>query len=360
MNTAAAYAPGEAQYQNAIALFGQGRHAEGVQLLGQAVGVGHVPAMSLLGGQLITGRGVQPDPVTGIRLIMAAAERGGGYASAIAATFFASGMSGRIDWPRGLDYLLRAAELGFAPAQQELRVLAGKRAGKDWKALRRAIDIDTWRRFPAPRPLSEDPLVLAAPGLLPLDVCDHLIAHAAPRLAPAKVYDDGEMTTLDIRRNTSAEFPICDMDMVFLAARERLCALGGLSPMQADGAQVLHYDVGERFVHHFDFFEPTVESNARIIATTGQRVVTVLVYLNEDGLQGGETDFPRLNIRHRGRKGDGVMFRNLDRAGQPDRRTWHAGLPPTAGEKWLLSLWIRDRTPPGLGDPRVVAAMEGR
>jgi len=201
---------------------------------------------------------------------------------------------------------------------------------------------------------------LAVPGVFTTDVCDHLIAHAAPRLAPAKIYDDGELATKDIRRNTSAEFPICDMDMVFLAARERLCALGGLSPMQADGSQVLHYDVGERFAHHFDFFEPGLESNARIIATTGQRVVTVLVYLNEDGLEGGETDFPRLGIRHRGRKGDGLMFRNLDAAGEPERRTWHAGLPPTAGEKWLLSLWIRDRTPPGLGDPRVVAALEGR
>ena len=232
--------------------------------------------------------------------------------------------------------------------------------GKDWKALRRAFDIEAWRRFPKPHTLSEDPLVLTVPGLLPLDVCDHLIAHAAPRLAPAKIYDDGELATKDVRRNTSAEFPMCDMDMVFLAARERLCALAGLSPMQADGSQVLHYDVGERFVHHFDFFEPGVESNARIIAATGQRVVTALVYLNEEGLEGGETDFPRLGIRHRGRKGDGLMFRNLDAAGEPDRRTLHAGLPPTAGDKWLLSLWIRDRFPPGLGDPRVVAALDGR
>jgi hypothetical protein len=77
-------------------------------------------------------------------------------------------------------------------------------------------------------------------------------------------------------------------------------------------------------------------------------------------LEGGETDFPRLGIRHRGRKGDGLMFRNVDAEGRGDYRTLHAGLPPTQGEKWLVSLWIRDRPPAGYGHPRLAAAMEGR
>jgi hypothetical protein len=32
---------------------------------------------------------------------------------------------------------------------------------------------------------------------------------------------------------------------------------------------------------------------------------------------------------------------NTDETGRPDRRTMHVGLPPTRGEKWLLSQWIR-------------------
>jgi hypothetical protein len=39
------------------------------------------------------------------------------------------------------------------------------------------------------------------------------------------------------------------------------------------------------------------------------------------------------------------MFANVDLVGNPDRSTLHAGLTPTQGEKWLLSQWIRDRTP---------------
>ena len=39
------------------------------------------------------------------------------------------------------------------------------------------------------------------------------------------------------------------------------------------------------------------------------------------------------------------MFANVDLNGAPDRLTLHTGCSPTRGEKWLLSQWIRDRTP---------------
>src|ERR1700742_2907882 len=121
----------DAQYQTAIALFGQGRHAEAVELLSLASQAGHVPSMSLLGGQLLSGRGVTPDPIAGIRLTIAAAERGGGYACAMAGMLWASGVAGKADWPRALDYLRRGAEAGYPPAQAQMRLLSGKRLGTD-------------------------------------------------------------------------------------------------------------------------------------------------------------------------------------------------------------------------------------
>lgn len=351
----------DAQYQQALVLFGQGRHVEGAQLLGHAAQAGHVPSMSLLGGQLLSGRGVPTDTLNGVRLIMAAAERGGAFACATAATLCARGYSGRPDWPRALDYLQRAAELGFQPAQAQLRLLSGYKAGVDWKKLRRAIDIAVWRKLPKAVTLSEDPPVRAAPGLLSAELCDVLIARAKPLLTPAKVYDElqGGRTTTDVRRHSAAQFQVTDTDLVMLAVCDRLCAFAGLPAVHAETCQVLHYKVGEYFGPHFDFFEPGFGGHANMLTDYGQRVATVLVYLNDD-LEGGETDFPRLGVRHKGRKGDALMFRNVDGEGRPDPRTLHAGLPPTQGEKWLLSLWIRDRAPPGYGDARVLSALEGR
>ena len=352
----------DAQYQTALALFGQGRHAEGSQLLGQAAQTGHVPSMSLLGGQLLAGRGIEPDPVAGVRLIMAAAERGGAFACALAATVFASGFSGQPDWKRGLDFLQRSAELGFAAAQAQLRLLSGFKAGTDWQRLRRAINIAAWRKPPRSVTLCEDPQILAFAGVISPEICEAMIDAARPRLGPAKVYDavGGGNTTASERRHSAAEFAIGDMDMVLLAVRERLCGLVGMPTVNADGSQVLHYKVGDRFTNHFDFFDPVFPGHAHHLAVGGQRLFTVLLYLNEAGLEGGETDFPMLKVRHRGGQGDVLLFRNIDADGQLDRRTLHAGLSPTAGEKWLLSTWVRDRAAQSTGDPQYIEALSGR
>ena len=352
---------GDAQYQTALTLFGQGRYAEGSQMLSQAALAGHVPAMSLLGGQLLAGRGAEFDAATGARLILRAAERGSGFACATAATLFARGYAGCPDWPRALDFLTRSAELGFQPAQAQLRLLSGYKAGIDWKKLRRAVDIAAWRKIPKPVTLNEDPLIRTVQGLLSAELCDALIARARPLLASAPVYNEtqGGNTIAEARRHSAAMFRVTDMDLVTEAVCNRVSALAGMPAVNAESLQVLHYRVGEYFAPHVDGWDLTFEGHAATLKTLGQRVFTVLVYLNDD-LEGGETEFLRLGLRHRGRKGDALMFRNVDAAGQTDPRTLHAGRPPSQGEKWLLSLWIRDRAPPENSDPGLNAAMAGR
>jgi hypothetical protein len=349
----------DAQFQAALTLYGQGRNAEGVRMLGQAAEGGHVAAMTLLGHYLLIGRDVQPDAVAGARLIVAAAEGGGGLACTMAAALLAVGAGGPPDWPRALDYLRRGAELGFQVAQAQLRLLAGK-DGDDWKGLQRSVDIEAWRAAPEPSPLSSDPRVWAFEGVASPAVCDWIIAQARSRLRPATVFTSAGFYGVSSERNNSAaQLSAADADLVVLAVRERLAACADLPVMHLDGPQVLHYAVGQQFAPHVDFFDPAIPNQAEQMAFAGQRVATALLYLNDEGLEGGETDFPRLGIRHRGRPGDALVFFNVDAAGQSDRRTLHAGLAPTRGEKWLLSQWIRDRAPPGAANPELVAALNG-
>ena len=54
-------------------------------------------------------------------------------------------------------------------------------------------------------------------------------------------------------------------------------------------------------------------------------------------------EFPQLGKRFKGRRGNALFFWNVEPDGTPDKRTVHAGLPPTRGEKWMLSQWIRER-----------------
>jgi hypothetical protein len=41
--------------------------------------------------------------------------------------------------------------------------------------------------------------------------------------------------------------------------------------------------------------------------------------------------------------GDAIYWANVDDSGRPDRLTRHAGLPPTSGEKWIFSQWLRSQ-----------------
>lgn len=336
----------ESVYARAVAAQAAGRYDEAVQLLWQASRRGDVNCMSLLGAQLISGRGVRPDLQAGARLIMEAAERGGPYACALASIL----MAVRRDWPRALDYLQRGAELGHEPARAQLRFLARLKGDarpqpSAWSQLRRRIDVTAWSASPPRRALSVDPSIEVVEGFLTPDVCDWLVQRGRERLAPAKVLDANmRLVRSQIRSNSAAAFALIHMDLVMMLIWERVASAWGLSFTALEGPQVLHYAVGQQFAPHEDFLYPEIPDQAADIAARGQRAQTLLVYLNE-GFEGGETDFPTLGLKFKGRKGDALMFANVLVDGSPDRRMRHAGLPPTAGEKWLLSQWIRN--PPG-------------
>jgi prolyl 4-hydroxylase len=259
------------------------------------------------------------------------------------------------DWSTALDHLQRAAELGLQLAQGELAALAGEwrlshdiAAGKgsasfsDWARLRRAVDLAGWLAAPPPRMASASPRIAMIEGFAAPEICDWLIDRARPRLTPAKVYDldTGLARSVGVRTNSECHFPLDESDFVLLFLRARMAKITEL-PMDAmEAPAILHYLPGQEFLPHFDFFDTASPGHAKDMAERGQRVLTFLLCLN-DGYEGGETEFPVLGKRWRGHRGSALFFWNVEPDGAPDRRTAHAGLPPTRGEKWLLSQWIR-------------------
>jgi prolyl 4-hydroxylase len=173
------------------------------------------------------------------------------------------------------------------------------------------------------------------------EICDWLIAHAKPKLERAVVFDAEKGTRIDPGRSNSAHhFPMMEKDLVFLLVQSRIAAVTERTMNDMEVPAILHYALGEEFLPHVDFVSTEMPAYAQQVAAMGQRVVTFLLYLNDD-YEGGETEFPRTNIRFKGAKGDALLFVNVDASGAPDYSTLHAGLSPTSGEKWLLSQWIR-------------------
>jgi len=99
---------------------------------------------------------------------------------------------------------------------------------------------------------------------------------------------------------------------------------------------------GDEITEHYDFVDPNVPGYKHEIASKGQRVVTFLVYLNDD-YAGGTTELPEIGLSHKGRRGEALYFVNALPDGSADLRTLHAGRPPTHGEKWIVSQFMRNR-----------------
>jgi hypothetical protein len=188
-----------------------------------------------------------------------------------------------------------------------------------------------------------DPAIATAPGLLPPALCDYLVGLAAPLMQRAEVNDlrDGSRVHR-MRTNSQARFGFTNTDVIGVLASRRVAQLAGEPFENQEDAMILRYRPGEAYEEHFDFVDPRVPAFAHELATQGQRIATVLVYLN-DGYTGGYTEFPRLQWRFRGAPGEALAFRSVTANGEPDPRTLHAGRPPQTGEKWILSKWLRDR-----------------
>jgi prolyl 4-hydroxylase len=260
------------------------------------------------------------------------------------------------DWNAVLDGLQRAAEFGHGLAQAELAALAGEWAlawailgndappGMVWESLRRAIDLAQWLTPPPLRILSPSPRIATVEGIAAPELCDWLIARARSKLEPAGVYDleTGRQRVESVRTNSACYFPWKDSDVLLLVLRARMASVAELPVYAMESTAVLHYTVGQQFLPHFDFLDTGKPGHAKDVAGRGQRVLTFLISLSDD-YEGGETEFPALGKRWKGRKGNGLFFWNVEPDGTMDRRTLHAGLAPTRGEKWLLSQWIRGK-----------------
>jgi hypothetical protein len=274
-------------------------------------------------------------------------------ASCLLAVFAATGIGIPQSWPRALDLLLDGAQAGSSAARKQLALLAepgnpqslaDAEDGEIWRRLRHSISLERWTAPPDQRVLCKAPVVVAIGGFVSPDICRWIVGRAADRLRPAMLYG-GQSTSPQrsaARTNSAFEIDVLDFDLVILAVRARIAATLGVPVRALEPPQVMHYEVGEEFAPHRDFLAPELPGHAADIARQGQRIVTFLIYLNSE-FEGGETDFPVLALAYKGGTGDALYFGNVDPTGAPDPRTLHAGLPPTRGEKWLFSQWVRDR-----------------
>jgi prolyl 4-hydroxylase len=167
------------------------------------------------------------------------------------------------------------------------------------------------------------------------------LCHAArPSLAPALVRDpqSGRALRLPFRTNSATIIAANHANLTVRLIERSLIQIAQMPMLNAEDLGLLHYGVNEEYKPHRDYLH---DPNLMGPGTPGQRVRTLFCYLNEPTL-GGETEFLHWNQRVSPKLGRVVVFDNMI-AGKVDPDSVHAGLPVLAGEKWLATLWLRER-----------------
>jgi hypothetical protein len=313
-----------------------------IAALSRAATAGDLAAMSAVAHRLLVGYGVPEMPADAVRLLGEAARGGEPTALARLAALTAGGAHVRQDWTLALRLLGQAAAAGDEGARGQLRCLyPGAGDTPDWQGIAYRVPLQDWLRPPQATALRRK--VLRVPELMPREACEWLIRRAGGRLERARVYDaiNRRDAVVEMRSNTAANFDLASIDVVQFLLQARMSAACGVPLVMFEPPNILHYDVGEQITAHYDFIDPALPAYEQLLREQGQRTITFLLYLNED-YEGGETTFPELGLIHKGTRGEGLYFINSHEDGRPDTSMVHTGSPPLAGEKWIVSQFIRN------------------
>lgn len=184
------------------------------------------------------------------------------------------------------------------------------------------------------------PRLIVFTGLLSDEECDALVAESRPKLERSRTVNraSGE-TELNAARTSEGTYFHHNESPLLSRINARISALLRWPLEHGEPLQILHYGVGAEYQPHYDYFDPHDSGTPRLLAHGGQRVATLITYLNSPAA-GGATVFPDIGLEVAPIKGNAVFF-SYDRPA-PETLTLHGGTPVASGEKWIATRWVRE------------------
>lgn len=203
--------------------------------------------------------------------------------------------------------------------------------------------------------ISWEPRAFVYHNFLSKDECEYLIDLAKPHMQKSTVVDEKTGKSKDSRvRTSSGTFLPRGRDKIIRAIEKRIADFTFIPVEHGEGLQVLHYEVGQKYEPHFDYFLDEFNT-----VNGGQRIATVLMYLS-DVEEGGETVFPSAKgnfstvlywnelsecgkggLSVRPKMGDALLFWSMKPDATLDPSSLHAGCPVIRGDKWSATKWMR-------------------
>lgn len=286
---------------------------------------GDVDALMALAVRMMTGRGLPQDIAMGRALMRQAVLIGHVDGALMEAALVANG-NGNVDRPdwKSARILLERAALNDPVAAEHQELLKQMALDEQGAPL----------NLPAAQQICDSPKLRRYAGFLTPEECAHVARVAADLLEPSTVIDPrhGKAIPHPIRTSDGGAIGPLREDLIIRSINLRIAAISNTRVEQGEPLTVLRYRVGQQYRSHVD----------TIAGATNQRILTVLIYLNE-GFGGGQTRFPQLNVTIEPRGGDAIVFDTTLPDGAPDLRMLHSGEPVTSGSKWLATRWIRQK-----------------
>ncbi|KAM7517306.1 hypothetical protein LguiA_006889 [Lonicera macranthoides] len=202
--------------------------------------------------------------------------------------------------------------------------------------------------------LSWEPRAFIYHNFLSKEECDYLIDLAKPHMVKSSVVDSKTGQSKDSRvRTSSGTFLRRGRDKIIQDIEKRIADFTFIPADHGEGLQVLHYEVGQKYEPHYDYFLD--EFNTK---NGGQRIATVLMYLT-DVEEGGETVFPaakanfssvpwwnelsdcaKKGLSVKPKMGDALLFWSMRPDATLDPSSLHGGCPVIKGNKWSSTKWL--------------------
>ncbi|CAL9049175.1 unnamed protein product [Musa banksii] len=202
--------------------------------------------------------------------------------------------------------------------------------------------------------ISWEPRAFVYHNFLSKEECEYLIELAKPHMQKSSVVDSTTGKSKDSRvRTSTGMFLPRGQDKIIRVIEKRISDYTFIPVENGEGLQVLHYEVGQKYEPHFDYFLDEFNT-----MNGGQRMATLLMYLS-DVEEGGETIFPNAKINSsslplynelsecgkkgisvRPKMGDALLFWSMKPDATLDPLSLHGGCPVIRGNKWSSTKWM--------------------
>ena len=207
--------------------------------------------------------------------------------------------------------------------------------------------------YPGLSKVCEKPPIFVCEDFLSAAECEQLIKVSGPLLQRSKTHAAAGSEATNGRTSLTCHLAKKTAPCPAILAKIQKLTSKPFGHMELP--QVARYTDSQRYVEHYDGVDPHTPAGKAFVASGGQRVATVLMYLN-DVDDGGGTSFRRINVEIKPRKGHAVIFFPAFMNGELDPDALHAGMPPT-GVKWVSQVWIR-QSQRADGQPSVAVPIE--